>query len=171
MGGNITNFNIKIEFQMRGLPHAHMLLWVQPQMKLCAVNIPEFVQYLDNINAANIPGKAETSEFEKYQSWKFIFPRFSSERTIISSPRADTTPDEERKNSWKKKQNFVTSDESCCPSWWRSNSTTEHQWCFETSFRCNRIILGYQCIRGCFLSSASERNCWFYSQTISRKFC
>ena len=27
--GHITDYVIKIEFQMRGLPHAHCLLWVQ----------------------------------------------------------------------------------------------------------------------------------------------
>ena len=111
LGGNITKFAIKIEFQMRGSPHAHMLLWVQPHMTLCAENIPEFVQYLDNIIAANIPGDSETSELvKKYQRHRhsrtcrkkntfcrFNFPRFNSERTIISSPIADATPDEEKK--------------------------------------------------------------------------
>ena len=27
--GNVTDYVIKIEFQMRGLPHAHCLLWVR----------------------------------------------------------------------------------------------------------------------------------------------
>ena len=32
--GHITDYVIKIEFQMRGLPHAHCLLWVKDAPKI-----------------------------------------------------------------------------------------------------------------------------------------
>ena len=53
---------------MRGSPHAHMLLWVQPHKELCAEKIHGFIVYVGNINAANISGDSAKSDLvKKYQ--------------------------------------------------------------------------------------------------------
>ena len=46
--GHITDYVIKIEFQMRGSPHAHCLLGVQDAPKLTKIQMMLFVLSLTN---------------------------------------------------------------------------------------------------------------------------
>ena len=46
--GHITDYVIKIEFQMRGSPHAHCLLWVKDAPKLTKIQMMLFVLSLTN---------------------------------------------------------------------------------------------------------------------------
>ena len=47
--GNITDYVIKIEFQMKGSPRAHCLLWVKDAPKLTKIQMMLFVLSLTNI--------------------------------------------------------------------------------------------------------------------------
>ena len=47
--GYITDYVIKIEFQMRGSPHAHCLLWVKDAPNLTKIQMMLFVLSLTNI--------------------------------------------------------------------------------------------------------------------------
>ena len=46
--GHITDYVIKIEFQMRGSPHSHCLLWVKDGPKLTKIQVIMFVLSLTN---------------------------------------------------------------------------------------------------------------------------
>ena len=46
--GHITDYVIKIEFQIRGSPHAHCLLWVKDAPKLTKIQMMLFVLSLTN---------------------------------------------------------------------------------------------------------------------------
>ena len=45
--GNILFYAIRIEFQMRGSPHAHVLLWISDCPVLTAQTKTDFVDYID----------------------------------------------------------------------------------------------------------------------------
>ena len=53
--GHITDYVIKIEFQMRGSPHAHCLLWVENAPKLTKIQMMLFVTFIDKYITARIP--------------------------------------------------------------------------------------------------------------------
>ena len=46
--GHITDYVMKIEFQMRGSSHAHCLLWVKDAPKLTKIQMMLFVLSLTN---------------------------------------------------------------------------------------------------------------------------
>ena len=69
LGGKILCNAIKIEFQMRGSPHAHMLIWVSPDVKLTEQTVPIFIEYIDKIVSADIPEEKSSTELVKnYQT-------------------------------------------------------------------------------------------------------
>ena len=98
--GHITDYVIKIEFQMRGSPHAHCLLWVKDASKidkdpddvLCsfiekyimAVIPPVTSQNKHQIKLMNNLQKHTHSEYCcKNKSCCFGFPKLSATKTII----------------------------------------------------------------------------------------
>ncbi len=52
LGGKIIDYWYRVEFQKRGSPHIHMLVWIKDAP---AFNTPEGVQFIDNICTCNIP--------------------------------------------------------------------------------------------------------------------
>ena len=104
--GNITDYVIKIEFQMRGSPHAHCLLWVKnapkidkdPDDVVCTfigkyvtVVIPPIapenehhIKLMDNLQ------KHTHSDYcRRNKSCRFGFPKAPSTKTLISRPPID----------------------------------------------------------------------------------
>ena len=53
--GNITDYVIKIEFQMKGLPHAHCLLWVKNASKIDKDPDDVVCAFIDKYITAVIP--------------------------------------------------------------------------------------------------------------------
>ena len=53
--GHITDHVIKIEFQMRGSPHAHCLLWVKEAPKLDRDTDEEVCTFIDRYITAVLP--------------------------------------------------------------------------------------------------------------------
>ena len=99
--GHITDYMIKIEFQMRGSPHAHCLLWVKdapkidkdPDDVMCAfidkyitaVIPPVTSENEHHINLMNNLQKHTHSEYCcKNKSCRFGFPKPPATKTIIS---------------------------------------------------------------------------------------
>ena len=69
LGGKILYYAIKIEFQMRGSPHAHMLIWVSPHVKLTEQTVPIFIEYINKIVSADVPDEKTNPELvKKYQT-------------------------------------------------------------------------------------------------------
>ena len=53
--GDITDYVIKIEFQMRGSPHAHCLLWVKDAPKINQDSDDDACRFIDKYITAMIP--------------------------------------------------------------------------------------------------------------------
>ena len=53
--GNVTDYVIKIEFQMRGLPHAHCLLWVRDAPRINEDSDEAVCEFIDKYISASPP--------------------------------------------------------------------------------------------------------------------
>ena len=53
--GKIVYYAIRVEFQDRGSPHVHCLLWTNDAPKLNADTKQQYIQHVDNAMSANIP--------------------------------------------------------------------------------------------------------------------
>ena len=104
--GHITDYVIKIEFQMRGSPHAHCLLWVKDAPQIDKDPDDTVCTFIDKYITAVIPPIAPVNEnhiklmenLQKHthpdyccrnKSCHFGFPKPPATKTIISCPRFD----------------------------------------------------------------------------------
>ena len=62
--GNILKYVIKIEFQMRGSPHAHCLLWVKDSPKINEDPDEVVCQFIDKYITAQIPEPVCANEID-----------------------------------------------------------------------------------------------------------
>ena len=62
--GHITDYVIKIEFQMRGSPHAHCLLWVKDAPKIDKDPDDVVCAFIDKYITAEIPPIAPENEHD-----------------------------------------------------------------------------------------------------------
>ena len=104
--GNITGYVIKTEFQMRGSPHTHCLLWVKDALKID--KDPDDVDciFIDKYITAVIPPIAPEKEHNiklmenlqkhahsdyccRNKSCCFGFPKPATTKTLISRPPID----------------------------------------------------------------------------------
>ena len=60
--GNILEYVIKIEFQMKGSPHAHCLLWVKDSPKINEDPDEVVYQFIDKYITAQIPEPTHANE-------------------------------------------------------------------------------------------------------------
>ena len=60
--GHTTDYVIKIEFQMRGLPHAHCLLWIKNAPKIDKDPDDVVCAFIDKYITASIPPVAPENE-------------------------------------------------------------------------------------------------------------
>ena len=99
--GHITDYVIKIEFQMRGSPHAHCLLWVKDAPKIDKDPDDVMCAFIDKYITAVIPPVTSENEHHiklmnnlqkhthseychKNKSCHFGFPKLPATKTIIS---------------------------------------------------------------------------------------
>ena len=99
--GHITDYMIKIEFQMRGLPHAHCLLWVKDAPKIDKDPDDVVCAFIDKYITAVIPPVTSENEHQiklmdnlqkhthseyccKNKSCCFGFPKLPATKTLIS---------------------------------------------------------------------------------------
>ena len=104
--GHITDYVIKIEFQMRGSPHAHCLLWVKDAPKIDKDPDDLVYTFIDKYITAVIPPVTSENEHQikfmnnlqkhthseychKKKSCCFGFPKLPATKTIISRPPLD----------------------------------------------------------------------------------
>ena len=104
--GYITDYVIKIEFQLRGSPHAHCLLWVKDAPKVDTypddVVCPFIDKYItavippigpENENHIKLMGNLQKHTHSDYclrnKSCHFGFPKPSSTKTLMSRPPID----------------------------------------------------------------------------------
>ena len=63
--GEITDYVIKIEFQMRGSPHAHCLLWVKDAPKIDQDPDDVVVDFIDKCITATLPNHDHAYEKDR----------------------------------------------------------------------------------------------------------
>jgi hypothetical protein len=63
--GKISYYALRVEFQMRGFPHLHALIWTSDCPKLRSESKDAYVQYVDQHIQANLPD--ENDEPELYE--------------------------------------------------------------------------------------------------------
>ena len=104
--GHITDYVIKIEFQMRGSPHAHCLLWVKDAPKIDKDPDDVMCAFTDKYITAVIPPVTSENEHHfklisslqkhtysdyccKNKSCCFGFPKPTATKMLISHPPLD----------------------------------------------------------------------------------
>ena len=104
--GYITDYVIKIEFQMRGSPHPHCLLWVKDAPKINKDPDDVICMFIDKYITAVIPPVTSENEHDiklmdslhkhthsdyhyKNKSCCFGFPKPPATKTLISQPPLD----------------------------------------------------------------------------------
>ena len=53
--GKVTYYAIRIEFQVRGSPHAHSFIWNLNSPKLSKEILGTYIEFIDNTIQANLP--------------------------------------------------------------------------------------------------------------------
>ena len=114
--GKIVYYALRIEFQMRGSPHLHALIWTSDCPKLTHDTKEDYIEYVDQHVQAYLPDKDTNPELfelvKKYQTHshsktcrkykniacRFNFGQFFTDRTIVSEP-LPVDMDEEIKSS------------------------------------------------------------------------
>ena len=103
---HITDYVIKIKFQMRGSPHAHCLLWVKDAPKIDKDPDDVVHVFIDKYITAVIPPVAPENEHDinlmgnlqkhthsdychRNKSCHFVFPKPPTTKTLISRPPLD----------------------------------------------------------------------------------
>ena len=102
--GKIIHYALRTEFQMRGSPHLHALIWTSDCPKLTADNKEAYVRFIDNHVQAYLPDEKTEAELHnlvktyqkdnhsktcrKYKniSCRFNFGQFFTKRTIVGDP-------------------------------------------------------------------------------------
>ena len=105
--GHITDFVIQIEFQIRGSPHAHCLLWVKDAPKIDKDPDDVVCPFIDKYITTVIPPVTSENEHhhqthgqptETYTFWLLshktnhailVFPKPPATKTLISRPPLD----------------------------------------------------------------------------------
>ena len=114
--GKISYYALRIEFQMRGSPHLHALIWTSDCPKLTSESKDAYVEYIDKHVQANLPDENDEPElyemikmyqkhnhsktYRKYKnvSCRFNFGQFFTKQTIVAEP-LDQNLDDESKSS------------------------------------------------------------------------
>ena len=105
--GKIVHYALRVEFQMRGSPHLHALIWTSDCPKLTHETKEEYISFIDTHLQAYLPDIKTDPELYKliatYQKHshsrtcrkyrnipcRFNFGHFFTERTIVAEPLAD----------------------------------------------------------------------------------
>ena len=104
----MVDFAIRIEFQARGSPHAHTILWIKDAPKLGVHDDEEVCQFIDRYVHCCVPESAELAELvckiqkhrhsatcRRHGSCRFHYPRPPSPFTVIAREcQSDNIPKE-----------------------------------------------------------------------------
>ena len=96
--GEITDYVIRIEFQARGSPHAHTLIWIKDAPKLGYAADDEVTSFIDKYVTCELPSTTDpnyehvtklqrhscSSKCRRKNTCRFHFPRPPASKTIIA---------------------------------------------------------------------------------------
>ena len=124
--GKIVYYALRIEFQMRGSPHLHALIWTSDCPKLDCDNKDTYIDYIDKHVQAFVPSKETDGELHelvnmyqrhshskscrKYKNvqCRFHFGKFFTDRTIVAEPLSEEL-DESMKSKMLQNRNEILS--------------------------------------------------------------
>ena len=122
--GKVIHYAIRVEFQVRGSPHIHSLLWVENAPTLSETTINEYTQFVDCSVKCELPAEDDNDKlYELVRSYqthhhskscrkyknvdcRHPFGKFFCERTIIASPLKDDLTIEKKNASQEEKRSF-----------------------------------------------------------------
>ena len=105
--GEVTDYAIRVEFQARGSPHAHNVIWVKNAPKFDSDSNEDVCNFIDRYVTCAIPEDdcklkelvlllqqhKHSSYCKRGKSCRFHFPQPPSSKTLIASPYIDETND------------------------------------------------------------------------------
>ena len=112
--GKTKYYAIRVEFQARGSPHIHSLLWILNAPVLNQNNKEDYIAFVDNIIKCDLPSKDTNPELydlvltyqthshskscRKYKNKKcrYSFGKYFTDHTIVAEPLPDEMPKEEK---------------------------------------------------------------------------
>ena len=124
--GKIVYHALRIEFQMRGSPHLHSLIWTSDCPELKNGSEEAYIRYIDDHVQRNLPNRENDCEFhdlvkmyqkhthsrscKKYKNipCRFNFRQFFTDETVVSKPLADDVPDEQKVLVLKKRNEILS---------------------------------------------------------------
>ena len=123
--GKIAYYALRIEFQMRGSPHLHALIWTSDCPKLTHDIKQDYVEYIDKHVQAYLPDKDTDPELyelvKKYQTHshskscrkykniacRFNFGQFFTDSTIVAEPLPEDMDEEIKAAALLKRQKIL----------------------------------------------------------------
>ena len=124
--GKIVYYALRIEFQMRGSPHLHALIWTSDCPKLTSETKEDYIDYIDQHVHAYLPCQDQDPELHdlvktyqkhshsktcrKYKNIKcrFNFGQFFTNRTFVAEPLSDDLDLEEKTNTLDKRKEILS---------------------------------------------------------------
>ena len=125
--GKIVYYALRIEFQMRGSPHLHSLIWTSDCPELKDGNEEAYIRYIDEHVQGSLPKRENDSELyelvnlyqkhthsrscKKYKNipCRFNFGQFFTNQTVVSKPLPDDFPEEQKAVILKRRSEIL-----CC---------------------------------------------------------
>ena len=124
--GKITYYALRIEFQMRGSPHLHALIWTSDCPKLASETKNAYVKFIDEHVQANLPNEPDDPELHelvntyqkhnhsktcrKYKNTpcRFNFGQFFTKETVIAEPLDENIDEETKYNILNRRKEILT---------------------------------------------------------------
>ena len=125
--GKIKYYAIRVEFQVRGSPHVHCLLWAENVPKLTSSTEEEYIQHIDKVIKASFPNEnkdfielknlvkkfqvhSHSKTCRKYNKneCRFGFGKLFCKKTILSKPLPDDLPDVEKHEILVSRNNVIS---------------------------------------------------------------
>ncbi len=124
--GKIIYYALRIEFQMRGSPHLHALIWTSDCPELTNDTKDAYIDYIDQHLQAYLPDKetdpqlydlvktyqihnhSKTCRKYKNVACRFNFGQFFTDKTIVAEPLAENMDDEIKSNILARRQEILS---------------------------------------------------------------
>ncbi|XP_078375419.1 uncharacterized protein LOC144658809 isoform X2 [Oculina patagonica] len=125
--GKIVYYALRIEFQMRGSPHLHSLIWTSDCPELKQGNEQAYIRYIDEHVQGSLPKRENDSKLydlvnlyqkhthsrscKKYRNipCRFNFGQFFTDQTVVSKPMPHDIPDDEKATILEKRNEILCS--------------------------------------------------------------
>ena len=124
--GKIVHYALRIEFQMRGSPHLHALIWTSDCPKLTHETKQDYIDFIDAHVQAYLPDNQTDSELyelvgtyqkhnhsktcRKYRNvpCRFNFGAFFTNRTVVAEPLSQEMDEELKRNLLNKRKEILS---------------------------------------------------------------